>query len=104
MMGIAGSIILLSCTYFALKDFRKPKLYPLKEVLWVYDAQSNYCAPTSSLVTNYCNLLRNNGIDVDTPKHEPYVLIRANIKDEMDDRVPILILNWNPRLLKKKQL
>lgn len=103
-MGIAGSIILLSGTFFALIKFRKSKLHPLKEVLWVYDEQSNYYPPTSSLVTNYCNLLRNNGIDVDTPKHEPYVLIRANIKDEMDDGVPILILNWNPIILKKKQL
>ena len=68
----------------------------------MYDEKSNYYPPTSSLVSNYCDLLRDNNIDVDTPKHEPYVLMRANVKDEMEDIVPLMILNWQPVFIDKE--
>lgn len=76
----------------------------MKEILWIYDENSNYYPPASSLVVNYCDQLRESGIDVDTPNHEPYVLIRTDIRDEMDDRESVMILNWQPVLFKKEHL
>jgi len=104
LLGIAGAVILLGGTYLGMTTFRKPKLYPLKEVLWLYDGDLKYYPPTSQFVINYCNKLRDSGIDVDTPSQEPYVLMRTDIKDEMDDIEPVMILNWDPKTFDPKLL
>jgi len=101
-LGFLAAFLFLTASYCVLKIINKPKLYPLKEVLWLMDEHGTYYPPESSFVIENCRRLRECGVDVDSPKHEPYVLINAGNIDELEDIEPVMILNWHPKMMEQK--
>jgi hypothetical protein len=102
LLGLLAAFLFLTASFFVLKILNRPKLYPLKEVLWVMDERGTYYPPESSCVIESCRRLRECGVDVESPKHEPYVLINAGIKDDSEDIEPVMLLNWHPIMMEQK--
>ena len=95
-LGVFGAVLLLGAYCFFIKWSPSTQLCPLKEVLWVVDGQGKYHPPQSDFSAATCKRLKSNGLDVDAPKYEPYVLINAGLRDDSPDIEPMLILNWYP--------
>ena len=51
---------------------------------------------SSDFTKETCKRLKDNGLDMEAPKYEPFVLINAGIRDDSPDIEPMLILNWQP--------
>lgn len=90
-LGVLGAVLLLGAYCFSIRWSPSTPLYPLKEVLWIVDKQGRYHPPMSGFSAETCKRLKEHGLDVDTPKYEPYVLLNAGFKDDSPDIEPLLI-------------